>query len=98
MNENEIMNEEITTVEETNVVVPDEVQESTDGGIVTKLVIGAVGAATAAAALYKNRHKIIEWRDNRHIKALEKKGYTIYKTDTEDEVIDVTEEFEETEE
>lgn len=96
MNE-EIMNNEMNEIEETNVVVPDEIQESTDGGrIVTKLVIGAVGAATAAAALYKNRHKIYEWRDNRRIKALEKKGYTIYKTDTE--VVDVMEEFEETEE
>lgn len=91
MNE-EIMNNEMNEIEKTNVVVPNEIQESTDGGIVTKLIIGAGGVAVAVAALYKNRYKIVEWRDNRRIKALEKKGYTVEKNDAIDVETEVVEE------
>lgn len=76
------MNEEMMNLEEmenTEVIELDDELETSNGGILGKIVVGTVIAAVGAGAalLYKNRGKLDEHR----IKKLEKKGYAVYKID-----------------
>lgn len=82
------MNEEMmTTMEETEEIehlgtyeVIHE-PESSNGGLIGKLVIGAaIVGAGAAALIYKNRAKL----EQKRIQKLEKKGYVIYKPEEKD--------------
>ena len=76
-----IMNEEMNKYEELEneeieEVGTNEEPETSRGGIVGKLIVGAVAvAAGAGALLYKNRDKLEKHR----IHKLEKKGYIITK-------------------
>ena len=72
------MNEEMKNFEENENTEVTEIcddLETSDNGIVGKIVVGAVIVAVGAAAafVYKNRAKIEE----RQIRKLEKKGYLI---------------------
>lgn len=95
MDELNMTNVEIENEEENNVEFePVEVFEEDAGNGLAGLVviIGAIG--TAAVALFKNKDKIAEKLDQRRIKKLEKKGYTISKPVEEDAHEDVNDETE----
>lgn len=74
MEENEIRTEEFNENEEAKVLND---QESSGSGIVAAVIVGAVVLVGAgiAALIHKNKDKI----DERRIKKLEKKGYTIQR-------------------
>lgn len=96
MNEEMKINEEFEVMEDNNVDTYEDDFEEPSGGFVKKLVVGTVGVASAAcgALLYKNKEKITEWRDERKIKKLEKKGYIVSMPE-DFEVIDESEDQEE---
>lgn len=94
------MNEEMKTFEEienTEVNYEDMEPETSDNGIVGKVMVGLVLAVGGAAAFVW--HKTADKREERAIRKLEKKGYVITKViedDTSEE--DVSEDMEDTEE
>ena len=59
-----------------------ELYEEPSGGILSKAIVGVVGSAIAAVgtvAIVKNKDKIKQWREEKKIQKLEKKGYVITK-------------------
>ena len=79
---NEEMNYEVAEkVEANEVEVIDTPEESSNNGLIGKIAIGAgVALVGGAVALWKNRHKIKAWKDERAANKLRKKGYTVMKT------------------
>lgn len=71
------MENEIMTNEEMEVVTDMEIDEMPceGGGLIGKVIVGAVVTAAAGFAAYKLRDKVDAWR----IKRLEKKGYVVSK-------------------
>lgn len=82
------VNEEVEAIEVSN-----EEPETSNNGIVGKVIVGAVVGvvAGAAALIYKNRHKIEEKRKQKRIHKLEQEGYVIYKPEVSanTEIVDV---------
>lgn len=82
MNNEEIMatnNDMIETVTDTELDYENYEDIETSNGVLGKVLLGAaVGIGGAAALIYKNRNKILDWR----IKRLEKKGYKVEKIET----------------
>lgn len=59
-----------------------ELYEEPSGGFLKKATVGLVGSAIAAVgtvAIVKNKDKIRQWREDRKIQKLEKRGYVITK-------------------
>ena len=78
---NEEMNYEVTEVEANEVEVTDMPEETSDGSLGKKILIGVgIGVVGGGIALWKNRHKIKAWRNERAANKLRKKGYTVSKT------------------
>lgn len=93
MDELNMTNVETTTEEENEMEFePIEVFEEDAGNGLASLVVivGAIG--TAVVALIKNKDKIAEKIDQRRIKKLEKKGYTVSKLVEDDAHEDVNDE------
>lgn len=78
---NEEMNYEVTEVEANEVEVTDMPEETGYNSLIGKIAVGAcVAIAGGGIALWKNRHKIKAWRNERAANKLRKKGYTVSKT------------------
>ena len=61
------------------------------GGILKKVIIGAVGTAAGVgcAVVVRNRKRIADWRTMREIRKLEKKGFVVEVPEVEAEVVNV---------
>lgn len=99
MNE-EIMNNEIELEEIENAEVETEetsVPEESDGNGLVGLIVTGLVLATGVI-LWKSKDKIKEWKDQRAIKRLEKRGYVVDRPIADEPEDEVDEEFVEDEE
>lgn len=74
------MEEMVTFDEMDNGVDNYEYYDEPSGGGLKKLAVGVVGSAimaAGAAVVVKNKNKIEQWRNNKIIQKLEKKGYVV---------------------
>lgn len=87
--ENKELNTQVEALEEFD--YEDYDGEYEGGGILKKVIIGAVGTAAAVggAVVVKNRKRIADWRTMREIRKLEKKGFVVEAPEIEAEVVNV---------